>query len=180
MSSATSAFALLANYARLLEENAHDLPTRQDLAQLWSGIGFVLDGARYVAPLDEVAEVLSPPDFTRIPGVLPWMRGVSNVRGRLMAVMDLTAFLADDLPAALQRRRLLVVDQDELYTGMAVDQVLGMQHFPADSFVEQWNVSDRVAPYVRGAYAQDGEYWPVFSLSSLTQDPRFMQVSRAG
>src|SRR3546814_1320135 len=84
---------LLADYAQRLHDNAHDLPSQQDMVQYWSGIGFILDGVHYVAPIDEVAEVLSIPDYTRIPGVHPWMKGVSNVRGRLMAVMDLTVFL---------------------------------------------------------------------------------------
>lgn len=180
MSTATSAFLLLADFTRRLRDNAHDLPSQQDMVQYWSGIGFMLDGVHYVSPIDEVAEVLSIPDYTRIPGVHPWMKGVSNVRGRLMAVMDLTVFLNKISSLKAQRRRLMVIDENDLYTGMAVDEVLGMQHFPVTDFVDQWMVDTDVAPYVCGAYARDGSYWPVFSLRLLAEDPRFLQVSRAG
>lgn len=180
MSTATSAFILLADLTRRLHENAHELPSRQDLVQYWSGIAFILDGVNYVAPLDEVAEVLSAPDYTRVPGVSPWMKGVSNVRGRLMAVMDLTVFLNKVSSLNTQRRRLLVIDENDLYTGMAVDDVLGMQHFPVSGFVDQWATDAAVTPYICGAYARDGSYWPVFSLRLLAEDPRFLQVGRAG
>jgi twitching motility protein PilI len=180
-SAATSAFILLANQLQRLREGAHELPSQQDLVQYWSGVGFVLDGVHYVAPRDEVAEVLSIPEYTRIPGVYSWMKGVSNVRGRLMAVMDLTIFFNKISSLKEQRRRLLVIDDHDIYTGMAVDEILGMQHFPQHDHVDEWSsVDEQMAPYITGAYVRDGEYWPVFSLRLLAEDPRFLQVSRAG
>ena len=84
-------------------------------------------------------------------------------------------------PVQERRRRLLVLDQNDLYTGMAVDEVLGMQHFPIDEFVESLPVSDpAVTNFVRGAYRREGEYWSVFSLTRLAEDPRFMQVAHTG
>ncbi len=62
---------------------------------------------------------------------MQWMKGVANVRGRLMTVMDLSRFLGQPSELQEKRRRLLVLDQDDLYTGVIVDEVLGMQHFPS-------------------------------------------------
>ncbi|KAF0810933.1 type IV pili signal transduction protein PilI [Alcanivorax sp. S71-1-4] len=181
MSAASAAYIKLAEYYVRCREKAAALPSQQDLVQYWSGIGFTLDGVRYVAPLDEVSEILKVPPYTRVPGVLNWMKGVANVRGRLMTVMDLTGFL--DKPSALQerRRRLLVIDEGELYTGLTVDDVLGMQHFPVDGYVsEAPALDDAVRPYTLGAYQRDNEYWPVLSLFRLADDPRFLQVARTG
>jgi twitching motility protein PilI len=178
---ASAAYIQLADYNRRCREQAKDLPMQQDAVSYWSGVGFVMDGKKYVAPLDEVSEILSVPAYTRIPGARSWMKGVANVRGRLMTVMDLSGFLEKSSPVQEKRRRLLVLDQDDLYTGMAVDEVLGMQHFPIDEFVESLPVSDTsVTNFVRGAYRREGEYWSVFSLTRLAEDPRFMQVARTG
>jgi len=178
---ASAAYIQLADYNRRCREQAKDLPMQQDAVSYWSGVGFVMDGKKYVAPLDEVSEILSVPVYTRLPGARSWMKGVANVRGRLMTVMDLSGFLEKNSPVQEKRRRLLVLDQDDLYTGMTVDEVLGMQHFPIDEFVESLPVSDAsVTPFVRGAYRRDGEYWSVFSLTRLAEDPRFMQVARTG
>ena len=178
---ASAPYIKLAEYHQRCREQARDLPMQQDAVSYWSGVGFVLDGKKYVAPLDEVSEILTVPSYTRIPGAQSWMKGIANVRGRLMTVMDLSGFLGKSSPIQERRRRLLVLDQDDLYTGMTVDEVLGMQHFPIDEFVESLPVSDpSVTGYVRGAYRREGEYWSVFSLSRLAEDPRFMQVARTG
>lgn len=178
MSSSNVALRLLANQASRLQISANDLPSQEESVQYWSGIGFLLAGVRYVAPMDEVAEVLPPPACTRIPGVRDWVNGVANVRGRLMAVMDLARFLEQDATLDSGRKRLLVIDEAGHYTGMAVDEVLGLQHFPVTGRVARWSPEDtRVAAFVRGAYSDGGDYWPVFSLRQLVQDPRFLEVS---
>lgn len=181
MSAASAAFEKLAEYFRRCREHASDLPLQEDVVQYWSGIGFTLCGTRYVAPLDQVSEILSVPNYTRVPGVMNWMKGVANVRGRLMTVMDLIGFL-DKTPALQEKlRRLLVMDEGEIYTGLVVDEVLGMQHFQVDSFKEEpADLDEAVVPYVEGAYERDGFQWPVFSLIRLAEDPRFLQVARTG
>ena len=179
---ASAAFIKRADYLARCRARAADLPMREDAVHYWSGVGFTLEGRRFVAPLDEVAEILSVPAYTRIPGVLGWMKGVANVRGRLMTVMDLSRFLGKASDLQEKRRRLLVLDRDDLYTGVIVDEVLGMQHFPADDHVATPTAGEEpdVGPYLSGGYQRDGEYWSVFSLARLAQDPRFMQAARTG
>lgn len=176
----SAAYTRLVDYMNRCRERAYNLPLQEDLVQYWSGIGFTLGEVKYVAPLDQVSEILSVPEYTRVPGVLDWMKGVANVRGRLMTVMDLIGFL-NKTPALKEKsRRLLVLDEGEIYTGLVVDEVLGMQHFQVDGFVSEPKSPDEaVLPYIEGAYTRDGEQWPVFSLFRLADDPQFLQVTRA-
>lgn len=177
---ASAAFVKLAEYYVRCRQQAAELPMQVDAVRYWSGVGFTLNGRRFLAPLDEVSEILSVPAYTRVPGVLGWMKGVANVRGRLMTVMDLSRFLGKTSELQEKRRRLLVLDQDDLYTGLIVDEVLGMQHFPEDDHVADPPAQslDDVQAYLRGGYQRDGEYWSVFSLTRLAQDPRFMLAAR--
>lgn len=181
MSTASAAYVKLAEYLERCRSTALELPARQDVVQYWSGIGFLLDGQHYVAPLEQVSEVMTVPSYTRLPGVHQWMKGVANVRGRLMAVMDLTGFLSKTTDLKEKQRRLVVIDKGEIYTGLTVDDVFGMQHFPMDSFEEAPdNVDQAVSPYVVGAYVRDGQQWQVFSMEMLAEDPRFLQVAQTG
>lgn len=177
---ASAAFIKLADYFVRCRQQAAKLPMQVDAVRYWSGVGFTLNGRRFLAPLDEVSEILSVPPYTRVPGVLGWMKGVANVRGRLMTVMDLSRFLGKASDLQEKRRRLLVLDQDDLYTGLIVDEVLGMQHFPEDDHVADPPAEDlnEVQAYLGGGYQRDGEYWSVFSLTRLAQDPRFMLAAR--
>ena len=54
---ASAAYIQLADYNRRCREQAKDLPMQQDAVSYWSGVGFVMDGKKYVAPLDEVSAV---------------------------------------------------------------------------------------------------------------------------
>lgn len=177
---ASAAFNKLVEYFLRCRRQAASLPMQVDAVQYWSGVGFTLNGRRFLAPLDEVSEILSVPAYTRVPGVVGWMKGVANVRGRLMTVMDLSRFLGKPSELQEKRRRLLVLDQNDFYTGLIVDDVLGMQHFPTDDYVADPPVDGHsdIQAYLRGGYQRDGEYWSVFSLTRLAEDPRFMLAAR--
>ena len=108
---------------------AADLPLQETRLQTWSGIGFRMAEHWFVAPMGEVAEVLQEPRLSRIPGVKPWVAGVANLRGRLLPVMDLCGFLGLGLSVVRKQRRVLVLDHEELFAGLLVDEVVGLQHF---------------------------------------------------
>ncbi|WP_339898140.1 chemotaxis protein CheW [uncultured Gilvimarinus sp.] len=179
MSEQSSAFSALVNLASSCRAAAKGLPAQIDARPQWSGIGFTLLGSHFVAPMDEVSEMLEVPHFTHLPGVQPWVRGVANVRGRLLPLFDLASFCGGRLVGGRKRRRVLVLETETLYTGLIVDQVFGMQHFPADEF--QPSNSDLVEglqPYAQGSYSDGDDTWNVFRLSALAQDQRFTDAAK--
>lgn len=98
MTESQTAFELLLDIDRRCRLLAADLPSQEARLQRWSGIGFRLGPHWYVAPMGEVAEVLHEPRCTLMPGVKPWVKGVANLRGRLLPVMDLGGFLGLNCP----------------------------------------------------------------------------------
>lgn len=170
--SAATPFATLVSLARRSQRTARALPAREDAQTHWTGLGFQLLGQRLVVPLDDISEMMRVPQVTRLPGVRPFVAGVANVRGRLMAIVDLAGFLGGASSVARSLRRVLVVEDDEHYFGFMVDESLGMQHFPADSFSEgAGSVDARFEAYVDGSYQVAGTVWPVLSLARLRVDP---------
>ncbi|GAA5315842.1 MAG: chemotaxis protein CheW [Candidatus Pelagadaptatus aseana] len=174
------AYQALVELSRQGLASAKGLPAQVDITPHWSGVGFELLGQRFVAPMGEVAEMLEVPIHARIPNVQSWVRGVANVRGRLLPLFDLAAFFGDKLRGARNTRRVLVLETEDLYSGLIVDQVFGMQHFPVDSFAsEAEDVPESVASFVSGSYRHAGSEWRVFSPRLLEQDARFMDVAQA-
>lgn len=177
---AAKGFIKLLEIAERSKQRILGLPTDGQLVEYWSGIGFTLDGQRFLAAMGEVSEVLAVPRYTHVPGVKPWMKGIANVRGRLLPVMDLLGYF--NRPSAVQehRRRLLVVDQGDIFSGLVVDDVLGMQHFPVQDYsVEVPILSAELAPFVQGAFQREGSQWLIFSLSRLVEDPQFLQAANS-
>jgi twitching motility protein PilI len=180
MPTLTHPFEILQHIARQSKARAKGLPAQEEAIELWNGIGFKLAGQHYVAPMGEVIEILHMPRFTQIPGVKNWLLGVANVRGRLLPIMDLAIYF--DLKrtkTAPRDRRVLVVERDDLISGFAVDAVLGMQYFSADTFQEtDASVPESMQPFVPGCYRKNEELWGVFSTYDLTEDEGFMDVAQ--
>lgn len=171
-------FAALLDLAQRSVQHAHGLPAQVDIKPHWTGIGFSLGGQRLVAPMAEVAEILSVPSSTRLPGVKPWVRGVANVRGRLLPLIDLESFFGGALSGNRKRQRVLALEHGDLYSGLIVSEVHGMQHFPVDSFHNA--IPDELAPmrlFLAGAYRSRDLDWTVFSPFRLARDARFFNAA---
>jgi twitching motility protein PilI len=180
MSAQAAPFAVLTSIALRSRQLSAGLPEQEKAAEQWNGIGFVLAGEHYVAPMGEVTEILHVPRFTQIPGVRSFLMGAANVRGRLLPLVDLDAFF--ELPrsaTSLRQRRVLVVEKDDLFSGLVVDSVLGMQYFGAENFTSDTSgVPERIQPFVAGGYTRNGETWNVFSATELLGDERFLDVAQ--
>lgn len=170
-------FEVLQHIAELSTRHARGLPERVDVQPEWSGVGFQLRGMRYVAPMREVAEMLVLPEYTRIPGVKPWVKGVANVRGRLLPMLDLEVFFGSQLDSARKQHRVLALEIGDFYCGVIVNNVYGMQHFPLEAYSEQAGEDDSMTPYVKGLYEHGGRKWTVFSLFELARDPQFFNAA---
>lgn len=178
MSNANKFFAALLTLAEQSTCHARGLPAQLDIKPHWSGIGFSLNGCRVVAPMGEVVELLPLPSATRLPGVQDWVRGIANVRGRLLPLIDLEAYFQGSLTGPRSRQRVLVLEHGELYAGLIVSHVYGMQHFPVDSFTpdvpqELGSMSD----FIAGGYRHHGVTWTVFSPVQLAGDSRFYSAA---
>ncbi|WP_372964167.1 chemotaxis protein CheW [Marinobacter sp.] len=180
MSAQAAPFAVLTDIAQRSRSMASGLPEQEKAVELWNGIGFILAGERYVAPMGDVTEILHVPRFTHIPGVRPFMMGAANVRGRLLPLVDLASFFGIPRSSrSLRERRVLVIEQGDIFSGLVVDSVLGMQYFAKDSFrANPKGVPDSVQPFVDGGYERNEEIWNVFSAADLVDDEHFLDVAQ--
>lgn len=174
---ARTAFDLLLAIDQRVRLHAAGLPSQHSGLGNWSGIGFRLAGHWLVAPMQDIAEVLREPRLTRLPGVKPWVLGMTNLRGRLLPVMDLCGLL-DVEPSGTRQRRVLVVDQPEVFAGLLVDEVVGLQHFARERLEPSAPLQIRaaMAPFVQGHFQRE-QVWSVFSLQALVQSTEFRDVA---
>ena len=177
MSKPIEPFAALLDLAQRSISSAQGLPAQVDIKPHWSGIGFKLAGHRFVAPMGEVSEIMAQPPATRLPGVQSWVRGVSNVRGRLLPLIDLESFFGGTL-GVRKRRRVLALELGDLYTGLIVSEVYGMQHIPVDSFRDEVpEAINTLKPFLAGSYNHNDQVWSVFSPFKLAQNAEFFNAA---
>jgi purine-binding chemotaxis protein CheW len=96
---------------------------------------FALAGETYAVPIDRVREILRLGPITRVPGAAAHVRGVTNVRGRIIAVADLGAKLGLVPVAAGPDARILLVELRGRVVGVLVDQVRQVSKLPRAAVV---------------------------------------------
>ena len=170
-------FELLQELERRARTSLRASETSSDAAEEWVGIAFRLGSESFVANRTDVREVMPLPEqMTRVPGAKPWLRGVTNVRGQLMTIVDLRAFLGSG-GAPDRRSRVLVMASREVPTGVIVDQVFGFRRFSANEYEDEAPVPRlRCEQYLRGAYRRGAEVWPQFEFTELLADPHFLNA----
>lgn len=145
----------------------------------WVGVAFRMSSESFLVAREETREVLGYPSVvTRVPGAKPWIRGVANVRGALLPVVDLRAFLGGGATTTGRSTRVLVANHREAPAGLLVDEVLGFRRFADDEFSGTPPPTiARCERYLAGAFRRGGESWPVFSLRSLLESAEFLQAA---
>ena len=121
-----------------------------------------------------------PDQITRVPGAKAWLRGIANVRGQLLTVVDLRAFLGAGSSMLDRRARLLLVASRDVPTGLIVDEVLGFRRFrDAEYSAETPATVTRCEHYLSGGYRRGAETWPRFSLTRLLEDDQFLTAGES-
>ena len=169
---------ILREIERSCMAHAHELPQQIEIAEEWSGIGVRLGDLRLVAPLGEVVEVLTYPGLSRVPRTRNWVRGIANVRGNLLPVMDLRGYLEGHATPMTRTTRVLVVNHNGVFSGLVVDEVLGLRHFLVEEKVTEPPARDgAIMEYLRHGFRRKDEHWGVFSMHSLAESPQFLQAA---
>jgi twitching motility protein PilI len=158
--------------------NTTDPQQSAEIFSEWSGIAFRVGENSLLAPLDEVVEILDMPKLARVPLAQPWVRGMANIRGNLLPVIDFSGFLSGKATAAGEKTRVLVIDHNGIYSGLVVDEVYGLKHFMESEHTDaEPEVDEFLLPYVRTGYRRDGKVWREFSLIGLAETPKFMMAA---
>jgi twitching motility protein PilI len=145
-------------------------------AEDWVGIGFRLGAEKFVTARSEIREVLPVPEqLTRVPGAKPWLRGIANIRGQLLTVVDLRSFLGAGRSQPDRHARILLAASREVPTALIVDEVVGFRRFGESDYSDQAPATIiRCEHYLKGAFRRGAEVWPRFSLFTLLEDSQFL------
>lgn len=144
----------------------------------WVGVALQSGEQRWLVPREEIREVMEFPPTTRVPGACDWVRGITNVRGRLVPVIDLLAFRGAGHAEGRRSNRLIVVHHREIPAAVLVDEVMGFRRFAASEFVVDDPSGDGpLDEFCLGQCRRGQESWPVLSLIKLIESARFADMA---
>jgi len=94
---------------------------------------FVLDREEFGIPVTQVREVIRVSAITRVPQVPAHVRGVTNLRGRILAVVEIRTRLGLAEAVITPLSRIVVVEVRGRVLGLLVDRVFQVTKVPAGS-----------------------------------------------
>lgn len=86
-------------------------------------VAFRLGNETYAMDISYIHEIIRMKEITFVPRAPHYMRGVINLRGRIVPVMDLSARLGLPLQEETPQSRIIVVEVNGESIGMIVDAV---------------------------------------------------------
>lgn len=168
---------VLAGLSRRYEQEARSLPGQTDTTPVRTAVCFHLQGGPVAILLDELSELFAVPRCTHLPRVKSWVRGIANVRGRLIPLIDFAAFLGGHLSPRLKHQRVLLIECDGMTAGLIVDDVVGMKHFRIDTYSEERDaLPPSLARFVSGTFVDNGKRWALFRPAALFGHEDFLDV----
>lgn len=171
-------FEVLVDYERRATAHVAGAAEQVEAPGLWRGIAFRI-GERYLmSGIHEVNEILKMPAMTPVPGTKSWLLGVANIRGNLVAVVDLRNYLEGGRTPIGDKSRLLLARQAGGSVGLLIDEVLGQRNVTDENIpVDEDEEDERYERYVPRRYELNGTVWSVFSMSALVKTPGFIQAA---
>jgi len=145
----------------------------------WVGVALRMAGDLYLVAREETREVFGvPASMTRVPGGKPWIKGLANVRGQLLPIIDLRQFLGSGTTPITRNTRVMVVNHRDIPAGLLVDEVLGFRRFAEGEFTgDAPPTVARCERYLAGAFRRGAEQWPVLSLRSVLESQAFAEAA---
>ncbi len=178
MATASKSFALLQDIENRSRSKALGLPQQVEVRKTWSGVGFRLGNIYLLSKLEEVDEILVSPEMTRVPSALSWVKGIANIRGMLLPILDLRDFIDGEAIHAGRKTRVILIKKGELVSGLMVDEVFGMRHFfEEERTADVPEVSENLKKYLQGAFRKGSVHWGIFDMDNLAADPCFLEVA---
>ncbi len=166
----------LTDFQRALSARLAEAANRQVASS--NRLGVSTGPRQWLLRLDQAGEVLFAPEIHEVPLTRSWFRGVANVRGHLISVMDWSEF-AGNAQATLNYRSRVVLLSERLGVpaGLLVGTVSGLKSVDA---LERAPAVAAVAPWTVARYRDaDGRIWEEVDLAQVVVDASFLRVEAA-
>lgn len=171
-----------------VDQTSQNTTTRLEKANSW--LGLQMGEANLIVNLSDVIEVLPVPYIQNVPLTKLWYLGVSNVRGNLYSVTDLSQFFGlSKTKEKLSNRIVLINSVQVTQAAILVDAVLGLRNVTvmkkislhsaeSEALNSQTKQLLETGMFMTDVYEDDdGKVWLKLDVDTLARDANFIQPS---
>lgn len=127
-------------------------------------IGFHLQGREYGIPIMRVREIINLPDIVRIPQSPPYLRGITNLRGSVIPVVDLKQLIGVSGEGGV---KVIVISSGRITFGLLVDGITGVIGIDDSQIEAPEHLTNGHGDHVHGIAKIDGRLIVLLDIKKL-------------
>ena len=149
--------------------NMEDIDIEED-TQKEKYLTFVLDNESYGIGINNVTEIIGIQPITPIPELPDYIKGIINLRGKIIPVMDVRLRFKKQFREYNDRTCIIVVEMKDLSIGLIVDSVSEVLIILDKDIVPPPNLNKLSNKYIRGIGKTDKEVKLILDCNKLIND----------
>ncbi len=131
---------------------------------------FKLNKEYYGIPIDKVISIEKMQKSTRIPNAPKYVKGVINLRGEVVSLIDLRQKLGMELSEVSNNSRIIVVSDDDIFAGLIVDSSSEVMEINSDSIDNPPNTNENdYLSYIYGIGKSDSRLVILLNLTKILE-----------
>jgi purine-binding chemotaxis protein CheW len=167
--------SILRNRAR---ELAREATAGEESGEFIEVVEFLVANEHYGIESHYVREVFPVRDLTPVPCVPAYVLGVTNIRGKVVSVVDLRRFFELPEKGLTDLNKAVIVSAAEMALGVLADAVVGSRRIPASELQPSLPTLTEIrAEYLKGV---SGERLAVLDAEKILSDPKLVVHQQVG
>ena len=131
-------------------------------------VNFTVDNVNYGVPVDQVREVRAMQLVTRVPGAPAYVKGVTNLRGQIITVVDLRKRLG--LPEGKGAgEKIMIIDLEKSAMGVVVDAVTEVSTIKENDIQQNMEISSQLSDFMLGVGKQGDHLSLILDISKIVR-----------
>lgn len=148
---------------------AETVETQEELLEC---LTFSLGEETYAFETTYASEVIRVPKLVKVPGVQQLIVGIFNLRGEIIAAVDIRPLLGIPTPQLTTTARIIVIKTGSFTTGILTESVQGVAAFPNDLFEPVVkSVEAGAKEFIRGQINVNGSMAMLLDIVKLLESP---------
>jgi len=142
---------------------------------------FTLGIDTYGIEIGKVREILTYSTVTNIPDASKWVKGVINLRGEVVPIIDLRIRFRVQLEPEYNERTITIAvkTEDNRMIGLVVDEVSDMETVDLDNLFPAPQMGTSISPeYLKGLFRQGDKMVVILNVERILDVNEMQQLSR--
>ncbi len=96
-------------------------------------LAFCLNGEKYCIEITEAVKVFTPGLVTRVPNAVPFIKGLTNLHGTIVPLIDIRPLLGLSGGEVTQTSKAIIAEIEDGWVGLVVDEIFEAREIEKDS-----------------------------------------------